>query len=129
MAVFGDHECDCLDIHELIKESHQTAVEKGWWENDDRSFMECLMLVVSEIAEAGEEYRKFGTHPHKMIYYEQLDERIVSGKPEGIAVELADALIRIADLCGKHNIPLKEALRTKLAYNKTRPHRHGGKKA
>lgn len=49
-------------------------------------------------------------------------------KPIGIAVELADVLIRIADTCGRYNIPLEEALKLKLAYNKTRPHRHGGKK-
>lgn len=49
-------------------------------------------------------------------------------KPIGTAVELADALIRIFDLCGFYGIPLEEALLVKMQYNKTRPYRHGGKK-
>lgn len=48
-------------------------------------------------------------------------------KPEGIPIELADILIRIADTCGARGINLTEALRLKMAYNKTRPTRHGDK--
>jgi NTP pyrophosphatase (non-canonical NTP hydrolase) len=53
------------------------------------------------------------------IYHE------ASGKPAGVAIELADLLIRVADLCGAHGIPLEEALRMKMAYNLTRPTKHG----
>ncbi len=48
-------------------------------------------------------------------------------KPEGIPIELANLLIRIFDTCGTYGINLSEALRMKMAYNKTRPYRHGGK--
>ena len=50
------------------------------------------------------------------------------GKPEGIAVELADAMIRILDYCAYSGIDIEEALKLKHAYNKGRPYRHGGKK-
>lgn len=46
-------------------------------------------------------------------------------KPEGVAVELADAVIRIADLCGYLGIDLDTVISEKMAYNETRPFKHG----
>ena len=42
-------------------------------------------------------------------------------------VEVADAFIRILDLAGAHKIDLEHIIELKHEYNKTRPHRHGGK--
>ncbi len=42
-----------------------------------------------------------------------------------MAVELADAVIRIADLCGHLGIDLEAAIDLKMAYNETRPFKHG----
>ena len=109
-----------MTIEELIEESHQTAVEHGWWE-EERNIGECLALMHSEISEALEEWRS--GHPLSESYYP------AGKKPEGFTVELADLLIRVFDLCGRHNLPIVEALQEKMAYNKTRPYRHGGKVA
>lgn len=49
-------------------------------------------------------------------------------KPEGIPIELADAIIRILDYCGYAGIDIEAAILQKHEYNKTRPYRHGGKK-
>lgn len=117
-----------LTIAELIRESHATAVEKGWWEKY-RPFSEGIALMHSELSEALEEWRKYGMNQKMLIYTEADVLSGLGGKPEGIAVEFADLLIRIGDWCGKHAIPLEEALRAKMAYNKTRLHRHGGKLA
>ncbi len=108
-----------LTIKELMVQSHDTAVEKGWWEKD-RNFLEQLMLMVTELAEVAEEYRN---HNKLQTLHDG------AGKPEGIASEFADVLIRVADTCANYGIPLEEALVAKLAYNRTRPYRHGGKLA
>lgn len=48
-------------------------------------------------------------------------------KPEGIPSEMADILIRLLDTAGRYGVNLDSAVREKLAYNRTRGHRHGGK--
>lgn len=106
-----------MKINELVEESHKLAVEKGWYETK-RGIPESLCLIHSEISEALEAYRDGSVN-----FY------ILNGKPEGFGVELADAVIRIADLAGSMGLDLEEIIRTKHEYNKTRPHRHGGKKA
>lgn len=116
---------DTLTVAELIKRSHETAVEKGWWDDDvpevDKSLAAKLLLIVSEVCEAFEEYRS--NRGKAEIYYKG------DGKPEGIPVELADAVIRIVDLAEREGMPLIRALVEKMDYNKKRPHRHGGKRA
>ncbi|MCC7570654.1 hypothetical protein KO465_04860 [Candidatus Micrarchaeota archaeon] len=110
-----------LTIRELLDESYATALSKGWWDKTaDRSFGDVMTNIHAELSEAWEEYRN--GHQFSEIRNE-------SNKPEGIAVELADVLIRIADACEFYSIPLEKALHLKLAYNRTRPYRHGNKKA
>ena len=107
-----------MTIDELIQAAYTNAVAHGWHE-EPRSFPEILMLLVSEIAEAMEEYRN-----HKdvgTIYY-------VDGKPEGIPIEIADLLIRIFDWAGAEGVDLSYAIATKMEYNKFREWRHGNKK-
>lgn len=110
-----------MEIAQLLDESHATAVEHGWWDDEmPRSFGDCLALTHSELSEALEEFRNGKEFEH--IYFSG------NGKPEGIAAELADAMIRIADICKHFDIPLERALMLKLAYNKKRPYRHGDKR-
>lgn len=119
-----------MKINELVQVVHGTAKEKGWYE-DDRSALEAHMLMVTEIAEATEEVRA-----HKPPLYVNRGGEILSDealfqpgeKPEGEAVELADAVIRIADYFGYRGWDLEKVLSLKTEYNKTRSFRHGGKK-
>lgn len=120
----------------LAKEVFQNNKAKGFWDAaktatmyvDDtgqtvsepdfvpelRNTGELLMLMVSELAEAMEAFRK-----------DKMDDHLPQYK--GVYVEVADALIRILDYAGAHEIPLGEIVRAKLEYNKTRPYKHGKK--
>jgi len=146
-------------INELIKEIHQSAIEKGFYE-ERRNFGELIALIHSELSEVLEEYRNH--HGATEIYYSTTETRDIDvesieecipvdtiyksrikdltlfdgytndiikiSKPEGIPIELADVVIRIFDLCGYYNIDLEHAIEEKMTYNKTRPHKHGGKR-
>jgi len=48
-------------------------------------------------------------------------------KPYGVPIEIADVIIRALNFCGRHGIDIKKAIDEKMAYNKSRPFRHGGK--
>lgn len=107
-------------INELAKEIHKNAVNHGWWD-EERSFPEIIALCHSELSEALEEYRD--GHPN--IYFSISSDR---EKPEGIAVEMADCIIRILDWCGKEGIDIENIIKVKHDYNLDRPYKHGGKK-
>lgn len=115
-----------MDIREWQREIHALAVEKGWYPNgDQRPASELAPVIVAnlhgEVSEAWEEYRK--GHPLDHIYFRE------DGKPEGFPVELADLVIRVLDTCDAIGIDLARVIRMKHNFNKTRPHRHGGKMA
>lgn len=128
-----------LDIKTLIKEAHKTAISKGWHEQD-RDFGSLIALMHSELSEALEDYRN--GHGITEIYYECKNTCGINhdcnfpddcktckhGKPCGIPIELGDCIIRIFDTCGKYGIDLEKAIELKMAYNKNRPYRHGGKR-
>ena len=96
---------------------HALARESGWWETE-RPAPEVIALCHAELSEALEEFRSNRTE----LYYDK-------DKPEGMFVELADAVIRILDFCEHHKVDLEHLIALKHQYNKTRPYRHGGKKA
>lgn len=121
-----------MTIKELCEKAFSMAREKGWY-SPAKTSLECYALVHSEISEAVEAARV----PAPPIYYEIAQEgglirraptpELTGQKPEGELVELADAVIRIADYCGARGWDLEQAIKLKMAYNATRPHRHGGK--
>ncbi len=108
-----------MNIDELVGVAYRQAKDSGFHDKDAAiSFGDRIALVHSELSEALESYRADG-----LITEGYLD--LDTGKPEGVPSELADVVIRVADMCGVYGIDLHEAIVTKLAYNKTRPYRHG----
>jgi hypothetical protein len=51
----------------------------------------------------------------------------VDGKPEGVAVEYADCIIRILHWFARHGLSANDIVEAKMVYNDGRPYRHGGK--
>lgn len=129
-----------MDIADMQRAAHDNAIEKGFYEGDlaDRNVGELLMLITTEVAEAMEAYRKHGTAPwstYETTGYvgeatiEDFEAAGIPAKPEGVASELADVVIRVGDMCGYLGIDLDAAIAEKLAFNATRSWRHGGKLA
>lgn len=111
-------------INDLQSEIHASNVLAGWWTDlktgtdlaeESRQgtrlgkalVAEKLALVHSEVSEALEGHRK-------SLNDDKLPDRLQ------IEVELADAVIRILDLCGALNLDLAGAIQEKLAYNSSR---------
>ena len=128
---------------------HRTAEEKGWWKNDlkdlaakitetwdtdlidgstdlgkllsmiknlpDREIGTLIALQHSELSE-GLEYVRMG-NPQ--------DDKI----PEftGLEAEFADVVIRIMDVAHHNKLNVVGAILAKVAMNKTRAYKHGGK--
>ena len=145
-----------LTINGIIKDSHNAAKEKGWWDKP-KTLPELICLVHSELSEALEEVRN-GKEPNETYYSvksntyfpeltdetakctevfttnqkggtfrDAMNETIYANKPEGVPSELADVVIRIGDICGYFGIDLEAAILEKLEYNKSRSYRHGNK--
>lgn len=110
-----------LTIQELQRIAHIIAVYKGWWD-EPRDLPTCLALIHSEISEALQAYRETTNDDEVRAV------RVVDGKPVGVFVELADAVIRIADLFERYGVSLEDVLWAKMDYNRTRPRRHGRKR-
>lgn len=182
-----------MTINELIKTAHEDAKAKGWWD-EERNTGELLMLIVSECGEALEAHRK-DMRADLVRFDRQREDHYYKDNPaiawdrdfpkwfklyikDTFEDELADIVIRIADLCGSrnwelsplnvmgdpganvgeellliasricddyhhpsvvemntvvtmvwalanaHNIDLWKHIELKLAYNRTRPHKH-----
>lgn len=121
----------------VAEEAHRVGVAKGWWPCDGRQTtdagpaiaggrrtgIECgrndgelIALIHSELSEALEALRH-GDPP---------DDKVPEFR--GAETEMADAIIRIMDMGVARGWRIAEALVAKMAFNETRPHRHGGKK-
>ena len=110
-----------MTLNELAKMFHEQEKKSGFVvdqdPNDPNLILSKLMLVVTELAEAAEDVR----NGHTLVTIES------GGKPVGFPTELADALIRILGLSAFLGIDMDSVVSWKHEYNKTRPHKHGGK--
>lgn len=133
----------------MQKRVHDNAVGHGF-HLETPTIPEQLMLMVTELAEAMESYRR----EEPMLFYECRDFHGEGGsdgenyqkpckgcriaradepcpfrdkKPQGIAIELGDVVLRVMDTCEELQIDLGDAMLEKHHFNLTRPFKHGKK--
>lgn len=111
-----------LTIKDLVKQTHENAVNKGFWDTYNRVIDELwskdyvedirtayinqfLILTIGEISEAVEGLRK--------------------GDADNFKEELADVYIRLSDLVGGLEIDIEHEIKKKMNKNKTREKMHG----
>jgi NTP pyrophosphatase (non-canonical NTP hydrolase) len=100
-------------LNALCADVHAANLKAGWWTNLatgerlNRNVGEMLCLVHSEISEAMEGHRK-------SLMDDKLPDRPM------IEVELADAVIRIADIAAGLGLDLGGAVDAKMAFNAIR---------
>lgn len=101
-------------LTDLTQRALDCATRNGF---TDSSPGECIALMHSELSEALEELRN-----GREISDVYIDEK---GKPCGVPSEIADVIIRALHFSGKYGIDIERAVLEKMAFNETRPFRHG----
>ncbi len=143
---------DTLSLNKACKEQHEMVIAKGF---EPQPIATNLMLIVSELGEACEADRKNrhadiqSWNDEAPITCKSIaDDEILYRKPDGHLIdketahkicerafkknikdtfedEIADAFLRLMDLCGEYDIDIEWHIKSKAAYNLTRPIKHG----
>ena len=133
-----------MTVNEFAQDVHKNAVAHGWYDAPI-TFPEVAVMIHAEISEAVEEWRSgnpviYGTcalSPENCKFSKICDnvghpsgaDTEGNCKPEGVAVELCDAVMRIMDFLAFMGVDIEAVLMAKHEYNKGREYRHGGKRA
>ena len=127
-----------LQLNEACKQQHQEVIDKGF---DNFEVPKLLMLIVSELGEACEADRKnkhanlkefeklrsewsksgLSEEGRKEVYKFAFEDRI----KDTFEDEIADAFLRLMDLCGAYGIDIEKHIYYKQTYNRLRPNKHG----
>lgn len=126
-------------LNELAKQIHENAVSKGFYEGE-KNTGELLCLVHSEISEALEADRRGRYYKPQFYFIDELGYNIELIKDiygfknefenavkNTFEDELADAIIRILDICAFKGIDIESHIKAKIRYNSLREHKHGKK--
>ena len=119
-----------MTIRELQRMAFDTAKRNGFHYHgrgqcDPNRVPLWIALCHSELSEALEDWRHFGAPGFAHIRLNESRERAGDKKHEGFPSELADVVIRVADMAEALGIDLETEIARKMEYNRTRKFRHG----
>jgi NTP pyrophosphatase (non-canonical NTP hydrolase) len=111
MTLIGPYEA----LDNLADDCHFIAKQRGWLsEETQRNPLVLLALITSEVGEMVDAFRKPGPSEH-------------CPELSNTEEEAADIIIRVLQMCAEHNLKIGDAVASKMAFNRTRPWKHGGK--
>ena len=134
-----------LSLNEACREQHELVMKKGFEIQPNAIW---LMLTVSELSEALEADRK-NKHADLTAFEEKLPVVLIAKDCEPMMTvtedevkrifkeqfekhikdtfedEIADAFLRLMQLCGAHKIDIERHIQLKAMYNQLRPPKHG----
>lgn len=143
---------ESLSLNEACKAQYEAVLTNGF---EHQPIASKLMLIVSELSEAMEADRhnrhadiESWCNEIPITVQSIADDEILYRKPDGHLTdkesaqqmcvrafekhikdtfedEIADAFLRLMDLCGEYNIDIEWHIKSKAAYNQTRPIKHG----
>lgn len=117
----------CEGLNVSAQAIYQANKAKGFWDSE-RNVGELLMLITSELGEAMEAHRKGKFASKKYLILDSLAPQIFEEEiKDSFEDEIADAIIRLLDMCGGLGIDIEKHINLKVAYNATRPRLHGKK--
>lgn len=131
------------DLNELSKQIYEGNKLRGF-DASKENIGQTLMLVVSELSEALEADRKGKRNRLKAFeqelgyvklsisdfetendYCDWIKDRFETILKDTFEDEIADAVIRLLDLCAAFEIDIEKHIMYKLKYNSTREFKHG----
>lgn len=102
-----------MNLNDAAVEAFSTAQDHGFWEQPHPAHSLVttkLLLIISEVIEAMDEHRGNTV-----------------GGPDRMKEELADIIIRTLDLAYFVGADIEYLVKEKMATNRNRVHKHGGK--
>lgn len=130
-----------LQLNDFCKQQHADVLAKGF---EHQPIATNLMLIVSELSEALEadrrnkhaDFDRFGKvydcGMEDLKGFDSLNKQAAayaaafrSSIKDTFEDEIADAFLRLMDLCGEYNIDIETHIKMKSEYNKLRPAKHG----
>jgi NTP pyrophosphatase (non-canonical NTP hydrolase) len=104
-------------IDEMQAEVYENNHAHGWFE-EERTVGDDIAHLHGEVSEMWEAFRVTGLA-------DATANPVETSKPEGFGSEVADVFIRLLDTCERRGIDLLAEYERKMAYNRTRPYKHG----
>jgi NTP pyrophosphatase (non-canonical NTP hydrolase) len=113
-----------------FREQYKSLMSPEQWEGTLGAVVRAAIYTSNQHSEASEFWEAFRAGKLNALC-DKADKMTREGLPPltNAEEEIADEIIRVLDKAEAHGVDVAKAVATKMAYNATRPHLHGGKLA